>query len=480
MALSRETMLARMLASDATCDGRFITGVLSTGIYCLPSCRARKPRPENVRFFDGPADARAAGLRPCKRCRPDDFYAGRDDGEVLIERLAERVRRQPGTFRDVGALAAAAEVSARKLHELFRHHYHTTPAEFLARSRVAAAHGALLGETRSIAEIAFEVGFESLSAFGENFRRHSAMTAQAYRRLGDPDGFELTLPDDYPLTSVLRYLGRDPHSLSECVRGHRYRVALRLRTLTVTAHLQFLPGRVRCRLEAARPPGPADLLEVHGRLLKLLGLQHSPRHFEAQLSGDPALADLLTGQRGLRMLLVPDLWDALVWAIAGQQVTVTFACTLRRRLTERWGERQPSGLYAPPAPQALARLEGADLLPLGFTRARADYLLVAARAVTDNSLPLEDLAVRSATRIERTLRAVRGIGPWSSHYLMMRGYGLLDCVPLGDTGLLEGLRRFFALTERPSRAETLRLMDRFSPYRSLATFHLWHRQGLNA
>ncbi len=76
MLLDREEMLDRAMASDGEYDRMFITGVLSTGIYCLPSCRARKPKPENIRFFETIEEAKAAGLRACKKCKPDDFLAG--------------------------------------------------------------------------------------------------------------------------------------------------------------------------------------------------------------------------------------------------------------------------------------------------------------------------------------------------------------------------------------------------------------------
>jgi AraC family transcriptional regulator of adaptative response / DNA-3-methyladenine glycosylase II len=79
----------------------------------------------------------------------------------------------------------------------------------------------------------------------------------------------------------------------------------------------------------------------------------------------------------------------------------------------------------------------------------------------------------SATRAERTLLAVRGLGPWSVNYLMMRALGFPDCVPYGDTGVTSGLQALLKLEERPDLAATRRLMPMFSPYRSLATAHLW-------
>jgi AraC family transcriptional regulator of adaptative response / DNA-3-methyladenine glycosylase II len=213
-------MIERMLASDPADNGAFIVGVRTTGIYCLPSCRPpRKPNPENVEFFATPEEARAAGLRACKLCRPDDFYLGQHAGEALVEGLVAGMALDPGAYRNLSALTAAADVGASKLHELFRTHYHTTPAEMLARLRVVAARRMLLHGQRPVAEIAFEVGFESLSAFNENFRKYTAMTPAKYRRLPDEAVFELTLPDDYPLARILAYLGRDRNSLTERVEG---------------------------------------------------------------------------------------------------------------------------------------------------------------------------------------------------------------------------------------------------------------------
>src|SRR4051812_21180749 len=105
MALSRDEMLAAMLAGDESYDGRFITGVLTTGIYCLASCKARKPKPENVRFFSNCAEAAAAGLRPCKRCRPDAFERGEDAELEEIERLVHAVRKEPWQFKGVQEMA---------------------------------------------------------------------------------------------------------------------------------------------------------------------------------------------------------------------------------------------------------------------------------------------------------------------------------------------------------------------------------------
>ena len=112
---------------------------------------------------------------------------------------------------------------------------------------------------------------------------------------------------------------------------------------------------------------------------------------------------------------------------------------------------------------------------MGFSNAKARYLIDTAQAIIAESLPLASYHRKSATRIERELLALRGIGPWTAQYVLMRSFGFSDCVPVGDSGLTSSLQAFFQLEQRPDRSTTLALMAAFSPYRSLATFHLWQR-----
>src|SRR6202000_1494299 len=112
-------------------NGKFIIGVMTTGIYCLPSCAARPPKPQNVRLFTSEIEAKAAGLRACKRCRPDLYYRGEDEDVALLEGLAARVTAAPQDVAAAPALARAAGVSLTKLGDLFRDHAHLAPAQWL-------------------------------------------------------------------------------------------------------------------------------------------------------------------------------------------------------------------------------------------------------------------------------------------------------------------------------------------------------------
>ncbi|MFC4639903.1 DNA-3-methyladenine glycosylase family protein [Deinococcus hohokamensis] len=180
----------------------------------------------------------------------------------------------------------------------------------------------------------------------------------------------------------------------------------------------------------------------------------------------------MTSGSGLRVSLVPDLFDALVWAVVGQQVTFARACTLRRRLYERVGTRLPGGVYAPPPAQTVAALNQSELRAVGLTQARTDLLGRVAALVASGALDLEALAQGPASRAQRCLLAVPGIGPWTAGYVL-RGFGFADSVPVGDSALARGLQRLFHLPQRPGPLATAALMAPFAPHRSLATLHLW-------
>jgi AraC family transcriptional regulator of adaptative response / DNA-3-methyladenine glycosylase II len=466
MKMSHAQMYARFLASDSDYDGRFFTGVLTTGIYCLPSCKARKPKEDNIRFFPSAEAARASGLRPCLKCHPDDFAQGADPVLEIIESLVAEIRQNPAEFRDARAVVQRSGFGATRAFELFRRHYHATPADVLLSARIAAAKRLLLASTDSVAEIALAAGFESLSAFHDNFRRLTGLTPAGYRALPRASSFVIALPAGYSLAHLRHALSRDHESASERLIAEAYTCAVMLGEQPAVLRMTLSPDAVEVEC------GRGSAIEVHRIVSGLLGLEQDAPSF-ARLARRLGFARLVSGREGLRISLTHSIFESVLWAILGQQINFPFACRLKRRLYELCGTPVDVGLIASPTPAAVARLEMDDLLPLQFSRQKARYLIDAARSIADGPLNLDALRDLSATRAERTLLAQRGFGPWSVNYLMMRSLGFADCVPLGDTGVTSGLQRLMHLDERPNVDATRCLMAIFSPHRSLATAHLW-------
>ena len=468
-------MLERTWARDRAFDGRFIAGVLTTGIYCRPSCPARRPRPENVRFFASPADARAAGLRPCRRCRPEEWWSADPEAE-LAAALLDRLRRNPAAFPGTAALAAAAGVGTSRLNALLRRQLHRTPGELLRRERAAAAARRLLEGGETVLDVGFAVGFESASTFHAAFRERIRMRPGDYRRLGRGGSFTLLLPDDFRPDLTLSFLGRDPDSPTERVAAGTLVRVLGMAEGPARLTVELARGAARCRLEAAGPLSPASWAAGHGAALRLLGLDGDPRPFEERLRRR-RLDRLVEGRRGLRIPQSATPFEGLTWAIVGQQVNLAFAYRLRQRLVALAGRPAGGGLAAHPTAAEIARLDPADLARLQFSRRKAEYLVDAARAVAGGDLPLDDLARGPAPALEGALTAQRGIGPWTARYVMLRACGFADCVPVGDSGLTAALARFYALDTRPDPARTEELMLPFAPFRSFATTHLWTSLG---
>jgi AraC family transcriptional regulator of adaptative response / DNA-3-methyladenine glycosylase II len=397
----------------------------------------------------------------------------------IVEGVVAQLRQEPAAFREAGDLARVCGLGAAKLGELVRLHFHSTPDQLLDRARVEAAQRLLLATGRKVAEVAFDVGYEGLPAFEDSFRRLAAMSPAAYRRLLGAAGFRIALPASYSPAPALEYLGRDAKSLTMQVAGRSFATGVRLGGHPAVLRAEMRSGAVRATIEGSgsRPLSPDAAAEAHAHLLRLLGLHRDPAPFERRIAADPRLAPLVAGREGLRIPQVPDPFDALAWVIVGQQITLGFAFTLRERLVQRAGVPAGGGLFVPPTAEAVANLDVEALAADQFSRRKAEYLIGTAQAIVSDVLPLDPLPEEPAAVVESRLLALRGVGPWTAQYVMLRACGFADCVPVGDSGLAAGLVRFFALAERPGPEETRERMSVFAPYRSLATAHLWASLG---
>jgi|SRR5579863_2271849 len=452
------------LRRDQAYDGKFLTGVLTTGIYCLTSCPARRPKRENVRFFNTPDEARRSGLRPCHRCHPDWFYRGEEWYETLFEQTATRVREAPGSFRDIAAIARAAGIRRTALNDLFREHAHESPGAFLRRVRVE--HVCRLLECGAKpADAAASAGFEGTSAFHQQFLARTGLTPGGYASLGSGQEFVLRLPGGYRVREVLDFYGRDPLSVSEHVLANGLKKALLIEGQASLVEISFEGESAAVRTDGG------NAFAAHRAVVRMLGMEADAAGFERQFSEDPLLGELFRRQHGLRIPLTPAPWEALAWAIMGQQISLRAAVALRRELITALGARHNSGLRAHPAPDAVAKLDIDALRALKFSRSKAEYLIAAAKAVAGGELPIANLRELSAKHSARLLGNVRGIGPWTIQYAFLRGVGFADCLPAGDAGVAQGLGRLQG--ERPGEPQIRETMARFAPYRSLATYHIW-------
>ncbi len=182
-----DELYRRFCRSDASLDGRVLVAVRTTGIYCLPSCRARKPKRENVRFYFTRAEAEHEGFRACRRCRPEVQGGQRGIEQAALRRwLREMVSSEAG----IEQLARDNGSSPSGLYRMFRRHLGHGPRRARTEARLRSACEMLRAGRENVAEAAYEAGFGSLATFYRWFRRATGITPSEFRRQAQPNSRE--------------------------------------------------------------------------------------------------------------------------------------------------------------------------------------------------------------------------------------------------------------------------------------------------
>ena len=480
-------------SKDARFDGQFFCAVTSTGIYCRPSCPARTPKRENMRFYATAAAAQQAGFRACLRCRPD-ATPGSPEWNVRADVVARAMRliRDGVVDREgVEGLAERLGYSTRQLNRLITAEVGTGPLA-LARAQRSQTARVLLETTElPITHVAFAAGFSSVRQCNDTVRQtfadtpsglraRAARTAQGRRSRRAPatQAIRLRLPCRRPFdpASVLVFLGLRALPGVESLDGPSYTRSLRLPhghgIVTLTAP------------EAEGAGGPAyvegalmlsDLRDLHtavARCRQLLDLDADPVAIWEALRDDPLIGAVVRRDPGRRVPGAADGFELAVRAVIGQQVSVRGARNVAGRLVAAAGERLPAPMGAVthlfPTPAALVELAerdpGAFAMPAGRRRA----LVALAQAVDAGDVVIDPGADPSELR--RSLVALPGIGPWTAEYVAMRA--LRDPDAFMPTDL--GIRRSAVALGLPDDPTHLHeLTEHWRPWRSYAMAHLW-------
>ena len=380
-----------------------------------------------------------------------------------VSRLARHVRSTPANVE-----AAIA------------HHRHRSASSELSQARAQEAVVALLSRSTPTSEIAADCGYTSVSSLNKSLLQQTGLDSPATRALRGANAFRLRLPAHFRVGETMAYLGRDPDSLNlrtTGVRAFAFGLSLDDQCVAVTCEFDSQSRSLSAQLQhrgtasaKVRERAPASAARA---LQRMLGFSSATTELARSARMNPLLRILTGPRRGMRIPQTAAPIDALVWSILGQQINLPFAYQLLRTATSLCGAPGPLGLFTMPLPARLADTDPAEFTSRKMSRSKARYLGDIAGAVTNQSLDLDALGTGPFAEAYAALVAQRGIGPWTANYTLMRGLGFGDCAPLGDAGLRRALRRFFTLEEAPDDNEMAVLMERFAPYRSLATFHLW-------
>ncbi|MER6062559.1 AlkA N-terminal domain-containing protein [Streptomyces sp. NPDC001792] len=489
--LDREHCVRAVQSKDARFDGWFFTAVLTTRIYCRPSCPVVPPKPENMTFYPSAAACQQAGFRACKRCRPDTS-PGSPEWNQRADLVARAMRLIADGVVDREGVPGLADRLGYSTRQVERQLLAELGAGPLALARAQRAQTArLLIETTPLpmTEIAFAAGFASVRTFNDTVREVFALSPSELRArapkagAGTPGGISLRLPFRAPLNpsnlfghlaatavpGVEEWLPHSPDGVGGAPTG-AYRRTLRLPYGHGIASLAPRPDHIACRLTLS---DLRDLPVAISRCRRMLDLDADPVAVDDRLRTDPLLAPLVDKAPGRRVPRTVDEAEFAVRAVLGQQVSTAAARTHAARLVTAHGKPldDPEGglTHLFPSPEALADV---DPETLAMPRTRRTTFTTLVRALADGSLHLGAESDWAETRAR--LLALPGFGPWTVDVIAMRALGDPDAFLPTDLGIRRAAQEL-GLPSTPaaltSRAEAWR------PWRAYAVQYLWATGG---
>ncbi|MEW2635674.1 AlkA N-terminal domain-containing protein [Streptomyces sp. NPDC048389] len=485
-----ERCVRAVRSKDARFDGWFFTAVLTTRIYCRPSCPVVPPKAENMTFYPSAAACQQAGFRACKRCRPDTSPGrpwghlpgqgpwGRSERADAAARAMRLIRDGVVDREGVPGLAARLGYSARQVERQLLAELGAGPLA-LARAQRAQTARLLIETTRlPMAEVAFAAGFSSIRTFNDTVREVFALAPSRLReRAGrtrvpsappTPGVIALRLPYRAPLepSNLFGHLAATGVPGVEEWRDGAYRRTLRLPyghgIVALTPH----PDHIGCRLSLT---DPRDLTIAISRCRWMLDLDADPVAVDDQLRDDPLLAALVDKAPGRRVPRTVDAAEFAVRAVLGQQVSIAAARTHAGRLVRAHGvpvEDTEGGLtHLFPAPEALADL---DPEALALPRSRRTTLTTLVDALADGTLELDPGS--DWDRARARLAGLPGFGPWTVEVVAMRALGDPDAFLPTDLGM----RRAASALGLPATPAALTARAAaWRPWRAYAVQYLW-------
>ncbi|MEV5570626.1 AlkA N-terminal domain-containing protein [Spirillospora sp. NPDC052269] len=472
-----ERCVRAVQAKDARFDGWFFTAVVTTGIYCRPSCPAVPPKPQNMRFYPSAAAAQQAGFRACKRCRPDT-----SPGSPEWNHRADVVGRAMRLVADgvvdregVPGLATRLGYSTRQIERQLRAELGAGPLALARAQRAQTARVLIETSALPMSDVAFASGFASIRAFNDTIREVFAQTPTELRdraTRGHPVAangtLSLRLPFRKPFypDNLFGHLAATAVPGVEEWRDGAYRRTLRLPHGPGIVALKPTPDYVACTLTLK---DLRDLTIAISRCRWMLDLDADPEAVDELLGADEVLEPLVRKAPGRRVPRTACGAEFGIRAVLGQQVSTAAARTHAARLVRAHGEPMddPAGglTHLFPMPQALMELDSENL---AFPESRRTTLKALVTALASGDLDLSVGADWDEARAK--LGELPGIGPWTTESIAMRSLGDPDAFIASDLGVRYAAR---ALDLPVTPAALTKRAAAWRPWRAYAVQHLW-------
>lgn len=289
----------------------------------------------------------------------------------------------------------------------------------------------------------------------------------------------LSVPKEFSFSENLKYLSRSTNECLFQIEDQKIYKAIPIGQVTPLIEVSAEADQdiVIRFLGETMPTEISDREAVERYIGEWFDLDTDLSSFYELANTDPLLHRAAQQFYGLRTIGIPDLFEAICWGILGQQINLAFAYTLKRRFVEAFGkhiECEGKQYWIFPTPETIAQLSVEDLLELRMTLKKSEYLIAVANLVVEGKLSKELLLnIGDVTKAEKILTSIRGIGPWTANYVLMRCLRFPSAFPIDDVGLHNAIKYVLGMDRKPTKAEILKLSANWLNWESYATFYLW-------
>ena len=287
---------------------------------------------------------------------------------------------------------------------------------------------------------------------------------------------EVCTPLEFDFSECLKFLGRSDQEMLHRIKGDNLYKLLKIDGELILCKIVSNQTFIHVDFPLGTPTK-----RIREKIAAYIGgwfdLESDLSHFYEMASNDKILQSLTHKYYGLRMICIPDLFEALVWAIMGQQINLIFAYTLKKRFVEHYGECltfEGETYWLFPSFERIASVNVNDLRELQFTSRKSEYIIDIAKSMASGELTQVMLLQKEDTHsVKKFLMGIRGVGTWTADYVIMKYLHDPNVFLIADVGLHNALKSQLGLNRKPTTEELQEMEIQWKGWQAYATFYLW-------
>lgn len=283
---------------------------------------------------------------------------------------------------------------------------------------------------------------------------------------------KIPTPAHFSWTECLWFLDRNFDDCSHAVSQNKVRKVIENDEKLVLIEISYAPNE----LNITTLVGQENIEKIKAFVTDWFDLNTDLKAFYEKLNQDTNLSFLSKNYEGLRLMNIPNLFEALCWAIIGQQINLKFAYSLKRRLVELYGQKilfENTAYWYFPSPQDLVNMDEILLKEKQFSFSKIKYIQNTAEAFVNATITKEKIQQLPKETILSQLTAIKGIGKWTAEYALMKSLKCPTALPISDAGLNNAIKTIYQLPQKPSNNEVIKIFEPYQGQEAYLTLYLW-------